>query len=93
LNYIYAIALIVFHFGIYQHPFKDLKYYWVIRISINEIWMFAIFVLIGNCTNFLPLDAFRCIYVEFISPWAWVLTLDIYFLREVPIRTALPLLL
>ena len=57
LNYVYAVALLIFHYGIYVPPFRDLKYYWVTRIAISGIWVFAIYVLIGNCTNFLPLEA------------------------------------
>lgn len=44
-----------FHYGIYQKPFRDLKYYWVTRISINGVWIFALMLLIGDCSNFLPL--------------------------------------
>jgi len=55
LNYIYASALMIFHYGIYQKPYYDLKYYNLIRIFMNGIWIFAIFLLIGDCSNFLPL--------------------------------------
>jgi hypothetical protein len=55
LNYIYAAALMYFHYGIYQPPFRDLKGYWVTRISLNGVWIFCLFLLIGDCSNFLPL--------------------------------------
>lgn len=44
-----------FHYGIYQKPFKNLKYFWVTRITINGVWIFALLLLIGDCSNFLAL--------------------------------------
>jgi hypothetical protein len=55
LNYIYATALMIFHYGIYQKPYYDLKYYGLMRVFMNGVWIFAIFLLIGDCSNFLPL--------------------------------------
>lgn len=55
LNYIYASALMYFHYGIYQEPFRSLKGYWVTRIALNGVWVFTLFLLIGDCSNFLPL--------------------------------------
>jgi hypothetical protein len=55
LNYIYASALMVFHYGIYQKPFLDFKYYGVTRFFMNGVWLFCLFLLIGDCSNFLPL--------------------------------------
>lgn len=46
-----------YHYGICQKPFRDLKYYWVTRIAINGVWVFTIYLLIGDCSNFLPLSA------------------------------------
>jgi hypothetical protein len=55
LNYIYACALMFFHYMLFQKPYKDLKYYWITRISLNGVWIFALMLLIGDCSNFLPL--------------------------------------
>ena len=55
LNFIYAGALMYYHYGIYQKPYRDLKYYWVTRITVNGVWIFALMLLIGDCSNFLPL--------------------------------------
>ena len=55
LNYIYATALMFFHYKIYQRPYADLKYYWVTRWFINGVWIFALVLLLGDCSNYLPL--------------------------------------
>lgn len=56
LNYIYASALMFFHYMMFQKPYRDLKYYWITRITLNGIWIFALMLLIGDCSNFLPLS-------------------------------------
>lgn len=56
LNYVYATALMFYHYGICQPPFRDLKGYWLTRIAINGVWVFCIYLLIGDCSNFLPLS-------------------------------------
>jgi len=64
LIYIYALALMVFHYGIYQKPFYNLKYYGFLRVFMNGVWIFCIFLLIGDCSNFLPLGADWSIYLD-----------------------------
>lgn len=56
LNYIYASALMFFHFMIFQKPYADLKYYRIMRFSLNGVWIFALMLLIGDCSNYLPLS-------------------------------------
>ena len=55
VNYVYAAAMMYFHYRIYQKPFADLKYYSLIKWSINGVWVFCLMVLIGDCSNYLPL--------------------------------------
>ncbi len=54
LNYLYAGVLIYFQYNLYQKDFKDFPYYAVTRFAINGIWSFVIFLLIGGCSNYLP---------------------------------------
>lgn len=56
ISYVYAVAVMYFHFRLYQSPEKKLKYYGVTRVAINGIWVFCIYLLIGDCSNFLPLS-------------------------------------
>jgi hypothetical protein len=55
LNYAYAVAILYFQFSLYQKPFDKFPYYSSTRIAINGIWVFAVYLLIGDCSNFLPL--------------------------------------
>lgn len=55
LNYAYASVLFIFHYGIYQRPYRDLPYYGFLRYFINFIWVFALMLLLGDCSNFLAL--------------------------------------
>ena len=55
MNYIYASAMMFFHFMIYQRPYADLKYLEFTRWSINGVWIFCLMLLIGDCSNYLPL--------------------------------------
>ena len=57
LNYVYVVFVFLFQYGLYQTPFKDLKGYWLSRYTINYIWVFALMLLAGNCTNHLDLSA------------------------------------
>lgn len=56
LSYIYAVAVMNYHYRIYQHPYRDLKYYNFARVGINGVWVFCIYLLIGDCSNFMPLS-------------------------------------
>lgn len=56
INYVYALFLFVFQYGIYQKPYRDLKGYWLPRYCMNFIWVFALLLLIGDCSNYLPLQ-------------------------------------
>jgi len=58
LHYVYAVALMYFHFMLYQKPYADLKYYEFTRWAINGIWIFCLMLLIGDCSNYLPLGPF-----------------------------------
>lgn len=58
LNYIYAVALMYFHYMLYQAPYCKLKGYGSTRWAINGIWIFCLMVLIGDCSNYLPLEAY-----------------------------------
>lgn len=53
LNYIYAVAVIYFQYMLYQKPFIDIPYYKITRITINGVWVFALFLMIGDCSNYL----------------------------------------
>ncbi len=55
ITYIYAVAIMYFQYSLYQPPCCNLRYYNVIRVAINGIWVFCIYLLIGDCSNFLPL--------------------------------------
>ena len=44
-----------FHYMIYQKPYSELKLYWLMRWFMNGIWIFCLMLLIGDCSNFLPL--------------------------------------
>jgi hypothetical protein len=39
---------------LYQKPFADIPYYKITRITINGVWVFALFLMIGDCSNYLP---------------------------------------
>ena len=56
LNYLYVGLVFVFHYGLYQKPYCDLKGYWVVRFGINYINVFFILCLVDSCSNFLPLE-------------------------------------
>jgi hypothetical protein len=51
LNVIYGTALIVFQIGIYRRPYSEMKYYNVLRYFVNFIWVFAIMLYLGDCSN------------------------------------------
>ena len=55
LNYVYASALMFFHFMIYQKPYADLRGYEFTIWAINGVWVFCLMLLIGDCSNYLPL--------------------------------------
>lgn len=55
LNYVYALVIFYFQYMIYQKPFDKFPFYTPIRYAINGIWVFAIYLLIGDCSNYLPL--------------------------------------
>lgn len=65
LNYIYALFLMIFHYGIYQEPYRRMWGYNFLRFFINGIWIFALLVLFGNCSNYLPIS----------PPWWYLLTI------------------
>lgn len=54
INYIYAVCLFIFHYGIYQEPYCKFKGYGITRFFMNFIWIFALMLLLGNCSNYLP---------------------------------------
>jgi hypothetical protein len=54
LNYIYAVAILYYQYSLYQEPFKNFPFYRSSRLAINGIWIFATFLMIGDCSNFLP---------------------------------------
>ena len=54
LNYIYSICILIFQYGLYQYPYRNLKGYWITRFAINFVWAFIIMYLVGNCSNYLP---------------------------------------
>lgn len=56
INYVYAGCLFVFQYGTHQKPYRDLKGYWLTRYCMNFIWVFALLLLIGDCSNYLPLE-------------------------------------
>lgn len=56
LNYLYAGALLYLHFMLYQRPFAEMRGYGVTRWALNGIWVFCLMVLIGDCSNYLPLE-------------------------------------
>ncbi len=53
LNYIYAAAVLYFQYMLYQKPFVDIPYYKITRVTINGVWVFALFLMIGDCSNYL----------------------------------------
>lgn len=57
LNYLYAVFVFIFQYGLYQSPFKKLKGYGFTRFFINFIWLFALMLLAGGCSNHLDLSA------------------------------------
>lgn len=56
LNYVYAAVIFYFQYNIYQKPFDKFPYYSSARIGINGIWVFCVYLLIGDCSNYLPLS-------------------------------------
>ena len=44
-----------FHFKIYQKPYSQLPHYGWLRVFMNGVWIFCLMLLIGDCSNFLPL--------------------------------------
>lgn len=54
INYIYGIFLLLFTYKMYQEPHRQFRGYWACRMSINLIWVFAITVLLDDCSNYLP---------------------------------------
>ena len=54
LNYIYAACLFIFHYGIYQEPYCNLRGYKLSQYFMNFIWVFCLMLLVGNCSNYLP---------------------------------------
>ena len=54
INYVYAVCLMIFHYGIYQKPYRDLRGYGFLRFFMNFIWIFCLMLLLGNCSNYLP---------------------------------------
>lgn len=54
ISYIYAGCLFVFQYGIYQEPYSNFKGFKSIQFTMNFIWIFALMLLIGNCSNYLP---------------------------------------
>lgn len=56
INYVYAVCLFIFHYGIYQEPYRRMWGYNFLRFFINFIWIFALMLLLDNCSNFLPTE-------------------------------------
>lgn len=56
LNYLYAVVIGYFQYSLYRQPFTGFPYYRFTLYAINGIWVFALMVLIGDCSNFLPLS-------------------------------------
>ncbi len=52
---IYGLSLVVFQIGIYRKPYSEIKYYNLLRYFINVIWVFAIMLIIGDCSNYMEL--------------------------------------
>ena len=52
---IYGLSLIVFQVGIYRKPYRNIKYYSIMRYFVNFIWVFAIMLYMGDCSVFMQL--------------------------------------
>ena len=55
LNYVYALFVIYFHYKIHQPPYRDMRFYGACRVAINGVWAFTIFLMIGDCSNYLQI--------------------------------------
>ena len=55
INYVYGVCLLIFTYQIHQKPYRDFRGYWVLRIAITYIWVFALTVLLDDCSNYLPI--------------------------------------
>ena len=54
IKYSYPAVLFIYHYQIYQQPYCNLRGYKISQFFMNFIWIFCLFVVIGNCSNYLP---------------------------------------